>query len=162
MRLFEIALAVLAAFLLQTVVGNYLPPVRHYLDSFLIVVTALGLVRGRLAGLVSGSAAGLVQDTFSSAVLGLNGFSKTTVGYLAGIAGRRLILRGWPARLLVFIVATATDLFVLSIVGHAIERPAVIGEGMTPLYLCLGNGIVGVLALGALERFKGGDRPDSL
>jgi hypothetical protein len=44
---------------------------------------------------LSGASAGLLQDAFSGGLLGYNGISKTTVGYLAGIAGRHLIIRGW-------------------------------------------------------------------
>lgn len=156
MRVLEIAAATVAAFLIQTLGGRYFWPLREYLDLFLLAAACLGLVRGRVVGLCTGTAAGLVQDSFSGGMLGLNGLSKTIVGYLAGIAGHRLIIRGWPMRFFFFSVASAADLFILALVGQAIERPAVIGEGITPLYLCLGNGLAGSLILGGWTRFQQG------
>jgi hypothetical protein len=85
-------------------------------------------------------------------MLGLNGLSKTTIGYLSGIVGRWLIVRGWGARFLFFFVASAADLLILALVGSAVERPIVIGEGVTPLILCSANGIVGAFVLGWGDR----------
>ncbi len=108
-------LALLAAFVFQTVLGRYLPFFGGYLDLFAVVAAGFGLVRGRMAGLVSGASAGLLQDAFSGGLLGFNGISKTTVGYLAGIAGRHLIIRGWSTRILFFAVATLLDLAILAV-----------------------------------------------
>jgi rod shape-determining protein MreD len=100
----------------------------------------------------AGTAAGLIQDAFSGGMLGLNGLSKTTIGYLSGIVGRWLIVRGWGARFLFFFVASAADLLILALVGSAVERPIVIGEGMTPLILCSCNGLVGASVLSLRDR----------
>lgn len=154
MRVLEIAVAILAAFLLQTIGGRYLWPLQSYLDLFLVVSVGLGLTRGRMTGLVTGTTAGLIQDSFSGAILGLNGLSKTTVGYLCGVIGHWLIIRGWTTRFLLFFLASVADLLILSLLGLAVERPVVLGEGFTPLLLCIGNGLVGTMALGFGDRRK--------
>jgi rod shape-determining protein MreD len=156
-RLLEVALAVLAAFVIQTVLGRYLPFLGSHLDLFTVVAAGFGLIRGRMPGMVSGAAAGLLQDAFSGGLLGFNGISKTTVGYLSGIAGRHLIIRGWSTRLLFFALATLLDLVILAVVGYAAEFPRVVGEGIAPLYLCFGNAIAGILLVRALERRAPGD-----
>ena len=157
MRVLDIAAALLAAFVLQTVVGRYLPFFSAYLDLFAVVAAGFGLARGRMAGLLSGAFAGLLQDAFSGGLLGFNGISKTTVGYLSGIAGRHLIIRGWSTRSLFFAVATLLDLAILAIVGYAAELPRVVGEGLAPLYLCIGNAFAGILLVRVLERRPPGD-----
>ena len=157
MRVLDITAALLAAFVLQTVLGRYLPFLGVYLDLFTVVAAGFGLARGRIAGLVSGASAGLLQDAFSGGLLGFNGISKTTVGYLSGIAGRHLIIRGWWTRILFFAVATLLDLLILALVGYAAELPRVMGEGFAPLYLCIGNAFAGILLMRALERRPPGE-----
>lgn len=152
MRLLEVAVAILAAFVIQTVLGRYLPFLGNHLDLFTVVAAGFGLVRGRMTGMVSGAAAGLLQDAFSGGFLGFNGISKTTVGYLSGIAGRHLIIRGWSTRLLFFALATLLDLVILAVEGYSAEFPRVVGEGLAPLYLCFGNAFAGILLVRALER----------
>ena len=147
-------MAILAAFLLQTIGGRYFWPLQSYWDLFLVASVGFGLTRGRMMGLVTGTTAGLVQDSFSGALLGLNGLSKTTVGYLCGVIGHWLIIRGSATRFLVFFLASAADLLILSVLGQAVERPVVLGEGLTPLFLCVGNGLVGTLVLGFGDRMK--------
>ncbi len=157
MRLVDIATALLAAFVIQTVLGRYFPFVSGYLDLFVVVAAGFGLVSGRMAGLLSGASAGLLQDAFSGGLLGFNGISKTTVGYLAGIAGRHLIIRGWSTRILFFALATLLDLLILAAVGYAAELPRVSGEGLAPLYLCIGNAFAGILLVRVLERRPPGE-----
>ncbi len=157
MRFLDIVVTIVVAFVFQTVLGRYLPFLGAYLDLFAVVAAGFGLVRGRMAGLLSGTAAGLLQDAFSGGLLGFNGISKTTVGYLAGIAGRHLIIRGWSTRILFFALATLLDLAILAVVGYAAEFPRVVGEGLAPFYLCIGNAFAGILLVRVLERRPPGE-----
>ncbi len=50
-RVLDIVVALLAAFIFQTVLGRYLPFLNGYLDLFVVVAAGFGLVRGRMAGL---------------------------------------------------------------------------------------------------------------
>ena len=152
MRFIDVAIAILAAFLLQTVMSRYFGFLNSYVDLFTVIAAAFGLLRGRMNGMVTGTCAGLLQDAFSGVPLGFNGIAKTAVGYLAGIAGRRLIIRGWSTRLLFFMAATVVDLAILAAVGEAIELPRVSGGWSTGLYLCLGNALAGILLVRLIER----------
>lgn len=155
MRFLDAALAILVAFLLHTVLGKYFIFFSGFVDLFSVIAAGFGLLRGRMVGLVTGTCAGLVQDAFSGGLLGLNGIAKTTVGYLAGIAGRHLIIRGWSTRLLFFALATLVDLLILFLVGQAVELPMVTFAGLKPLYLCVANAIAGVILLRLLDRPSG-------
>lgn len=158
MRFLDIILAILIAFVFQTVAGRYLPFLTRYVDLFTVLTAAFGLLRGRMVGMGTGAAAGLIQDAFSGGLLGFNGIAKTTVGYLAGIAGHHLIIRGWSARVLFFVLASALDLGILAAVGHAAELPRVVGEGAAPIYLCFGNAFAGMLLMRLVERGPSRDR----
>ena len=153
MKALAVVLAIVGAFLVQTLGGRYFWPIRNYLDLFSLVAATFGLIQGRQAGMFAGAAAGLVQDAFSGGLLGLNGASKTAVGYLAGIAGHRLVVRGWAGRFVFFAVATAADLAILAAIGQVLERPTVVGGPADLLYLCAANGFMGALVLTALDRF---------
>jgi rod shape-determining protein MreD len=148
-----VVLAIVGAFLIQTLGGRYFWPIRSYLDLFLVTAATFGLIQGRQVGMFAGAAAGLVQDAFSGGLLGLNGASKTTMGYLAGIAGHRLVVRGWAGRFVFFALATAADLAILAVIGQVLERPTVVGGPTDLLYLCAANGAMGALILAALDRF---------
>ena len=153
MKALAVALAIAGAFLIQTLGGRYFWPIQSYLDLFLLTAAGFGLIQERQVGMFAGAAAGLVQDAFSGGLLGLNGASKTTVGYLAGIAGHRLVVRGWVGRFVFFAVATAADVIILAAIGQVLERPTVVGGTADLLYLCAGNGVLGALTLGAVDRF---------
>ena len=154
MRLLDILLAVAAAFIIQTVFGRYIPFLNQSVDLFTVVTAAFGLTRGRMPGLVTGSIGGLIQDAFSGGLLGLNGLAKTSVGYLAGLAQQHLIIPGATGRVLFFIAASLTDLLILAVVGYAAEVPTVIGEGLAPLTVCIGNALAGLLLIRMMEKKK--------
>lgn len=77
------ALAVVAAFLLQTAVlpltvGEGVTP-----DFLLATAAAVALLAGRGPAIGFGLVTGLLQDSFSGGLLGMNGFSKPLVVFLA-------------------------------------------------------------------------------
>jgi rod shape-determining protein MreD len=156
-KFLDVAITIAIAFLLQTVVGRYLPAAARYVDLFTVLTASFGLLRGRTVGMCTGAVAGLVQDAFSGGLLGFNGIAKTTVGYLTGIAGHHLIIRGWSSRILFFVLASALDLGILAALGFAAELPRVVGEGAQPFYVCFGNALAGMLLLRILGRGNSGD-----
>ncbi len=152
MRFAGVFICILVAFIVQTVLGRYFTFLISYLDLFTVLAVGFGLMRGRMVGMMTGLGGGLLQDAFSGGLLGFNGIAKTSIGYLAGVAGHNLIIRGWSTRLLFFAVATLADSAILAGVGRIAELPRVIGEGAAPLYLCLGNAFAGILLVKLLER----------
>lgn len=157
MRYLDVALALLVAFIVQTVLGRYFGFLNSYLDLFTVVVATFGLLRGRAVGLLTGTVAGVLQDAFSGGLLGYNGIAKITVGYVAGIAGHHLIVRNWSSRLLFFAFMSVLDMAILAGVGYLTEQPRVLGEGLTPLYLCIGNAIAGILLIGRVDKKRPSD-----
>jgi len=149
-----VAAAILVAFLVHTVLGRYFQALGQFMDLFTVIAATFGLLYGRVAGMAIGTTAGLIQDAFSGGLLGFNGISKTIVGYLAGIAGHHIIVRGLPARLLFFVAASLLDLAILATVSELALQPRVVGEGLTPVYVCASNALAGILLMRAVEEKK--------
>lgn len=157
MRFLDVGFSLVVAFVVQTVFGRYFGFLNSYLDLFTVVVATFGLLRGRATGLATGTVAGVLQDAFSGGLIGFNGISKITVGYVAGIAGRHLIVRNWSSRFLFFAAMSMLDMAILAGVGHLTEQPRVVGEGLAPLYLCIGNAIAGILLIGRFDKKRPAD-----
>ena len=85
------------------------------IDLVLVVVIWTALQFGPAAGLLTGAAAGIAQDVLSAGIIGVGGFSKTLVGFGAGVLGSQ------------FIVANALPRFVVLAVGAVINEIVFLG-----------------------------------
>lgn len=89
-RTLRIAAALLAAFFLQTVALLLVGGAGFGPDLILASVAAIALAYGPAAAIASGTVAGLLQDSFSTGLLGMRGFSKPLIGYGVARIGERL------------------------------------------------------------------------
>jgi rod shape-determining protein MreD len=86
LRYVAVLLLIMLTVVLQTVMTRYFPKLSS-LDLPLIAVLYLTVSRESLFWTVfSGSAAGFVQDSLSPSPLGMNGFTKISIGCLAYMA----------------------------------------------------------------------------
>ncbi|MBI4469864.1 MAG: rod shape-determining protein MreD [Acidobacteria bacterium] len=104
MKSAKIAVAVLAALLLQVLVARYLR--LRYLDLVLVVTVYSCFSRDPVSAMLIGAVAGLVQDGFSSGLMGSTSFTKTVVAFLAGTLSIRIALEKLFPRLVVMAAAT--------------------------------------------------------
>ena len=89
--------------------GNYFPS-SLYLDFSLIFALHVGWHSSPFKGAASGTAFGLVQDYYVSGFyLGLNGLSKTIVGFSGSYLRRWVTLEGLLARLVLIISLSLLD-----------------------------------------------------
>lgn len=110
MKLLWTALAIVAALLIQSALGQLLPAQARLVDPFLLVLVYCALMGGETFGMLAGGAAGWVQDVqFGGTVLGLSGLTRVLVGFGVGLAGSRFLLTSTGARTLVLLVATVAD-----------------------------------------------------
>jgi rod shape-determining protein MreD len=108
-----VAAAIVAALALQT--SPFLGRQGAGIDLVLVVVVWAALQFGPASGLLTGAAAGLAQDVLSAGIIGVGGFSKTLVGFGAGVLGSQ------------FIVANALPRFVVLLVGAAVNEIVFLG-----------------------------------
>lgn len=106
MRTIGIVLIVAAGLVLQTSLTRFTVGGGWAIDLVLVAVCFCALAWGPAAGLLAGTLGGLAQDALSGGVLGVGGFSKTLVGFLAGAVGTQFIVAQFVPRLLVFIAGT--------------------------------------------------------
>lgn len=104
----------LAAMVVQTSLLRYVSIGGVRPDLVLIIVVYLGLVRGPDVGSLSGFFFGLFKDAFSGTFLGGNALSKTIIGFLCGLLGKRLYTQSYLSHALCVGIATAIDVVLLS------------------------------------------------
>lgn len=122
MRVFWTAVALLAAFLLQSALTQVVPRQARMVDLFVLVLVYCGLVGGETHAMLAGAAGGWVQDVqFGGGVVGLSGLTKVLVGFGVGLSGSRFHLTEPGARVLVLFAATLVDALVFERLASAFD-----------------------------------------
>lgn len=101
----------LASLVMQTTVFEAFGMNEVKPDLVLVIVVYIGLVRGSDVGCTSGFFFGLTQDVFSAVYVGTNALAKTILGFVSGVAGKRLYTQSLFSHILC--VASGTLLNVL-------------------------------------------------
>ena len=122
MRPAAVLAGVLVALALQTTVAPFLFARGGTIDLVLVVVVWTALQFGPAAGLLTGMAAGLAQDALSGGIIGVGGFAKTLVGFMAGVFGSQFIVTNALPRFVVLFVGAAVHAFCFLGLYSVIER----------------------------------------
>ena len=113
---------VLIALALQTTVAPFLFSRGGTVDLVLVVVIWSALQFGPAGGLLTGMVAGLAQDALSGGIIGVGGFAKTLVGFMAGVFGSQFIVTNALPRFVVLFVGAAVNAFCFLGMYAVIER----------------------------------------
>jgi rod shape-determining protein MreD len=105
---FKIALSIVVALSLQMLLPKFVGVFR-YVDLPLIVTIYFALQRAPLLGMAVGVVAGIGGDAVIGGILGVGGFCKTLIGYMAAIASVKLSLEHPLARVAVVAIASAAN-----------------------------------------------------
>ena len=109
MKFLRFPAVILLALLAELLLPRYVADFFRYFDFMLIVVVFNSVSRSRIQATLLGTASGLTQDAFTDIVFGLNGFSKTVVGYLASTFYQRFMIDTALIQLLVLAAATLVN-----------------------------------------------------
>lgn len=93
-------------------------------DLLLVVTVVIALLSGPRAGMAVGFSAGVVEGALLGRFMGVYAAAKTIAGYLAGVAGRRLLAEN----LVVMVGAGAALTLVHDAIFDILVRPAGVGE----------------------------------
>ena len=109
----------------ESLFANYLPAAL-YLDLALIFALYIGWYSSPARGAICGIGFGLLQDAISGIYLGLNGLTKTLMGFGASYLSKWLLMEGLLARcVLIALLSLADDLLVVgmrALVGQTIQQ----------------------------------------
>jgi rod shape-determining protein MreD len=150
-RAIWIALAVIAALVLQTTLARFTGGGTETVDLVLVVVVYASLVAGPVTGLVTGSVAGIVQDALSSGVIGIGGLAKATVGFLCGVVAQQFVVVAAVPRLMMFFAATASHAVIFMGMYTLLDLRAYPSPWVALSVQGLGNAAVGVVAFALIE-----------
>src|SRR5215470_15233264 len=96
-----------------------------YFDLPLIFSVYYGFTLGKpVASTFIGSGLGLMQDSLSGAAMGMNGFSKTLIGFLAASAGSKFNVDYPITRVFALFLFTVGDGLVVTMLGLMVGGPA--------------------------------------
>ena len=90
-RIIAVAIIILASFLLQTTVLQWIPYLEITPNILLIVTFSFGFMRGRSEGLYVGFLCGLLMDLFYGDIIGFYTLIFIYVGYINGIVSNYLV-----------------------------------------------------------------------
>ena len=114
-RSFEVVALLALTAVTESLFANYLP-VALYLDLPLIFTLYVGWYSSPPRGAGCGMGFGLLQDAISGIYLGLNGLTKTLMGFGASYLSKWLLMEGLVARgVLIGVLSLADDLMVVGI-----------------------------------------------
>jgi rod shape-determining protein MreD len=149
-----IAVAVLAALLLQTFLPLKLPLAR-LMDFPLLVVIYFALMRReKLFGLALGTTVGLLQDALSHGYIGIFGIAKAIVGYLAASASTRFELESLLTRTVLTGVFVLVHSLCLDALQHALLEMPFPFQPIATASAVLVNVALGLVMFQLLDRFR--------
>lgn len=151
MRTAGIILIVAAGLVLQTSLTRFTVGGGWALDLVLVAVCFCALSWGPAAGIVAGTLGGLAQDALSGGVLGIGGFSKTLVGFLAGAIGQQFIVAQFVPRFLVFVAGTFAHQLCFWGLYALVEQRATAVPWASVTMQALINAAIGVLVFQLIE-----------
>lgn len=127
---------------------------RRYLDLPLIVVVYLSLHSTAAKGAFWGTCFGLLSDLLMGTLVGLNGLSKTVIGFLTGLFRLRATAEGVVGRMLLLLAAACLDtvliLAILDLLGQPLLGSSLSSTAIRGLLVS----VVGVFFFRAYDRIK--------
>jgi rod shape-determining protein MreD len=107
-----LVVGIIIALTVQTSVAPFVFEGGGLIDLVLVVVIWAALQFGPALGLLTGAVAGMAQDALSpSGIIGVGGFAKTLVGFMAGVIGSQFIVTNALPRLVVLFAGAAVHAF---------------------------------------------------
>ncbi len=163
MKTTRIALAVIAALVVQTALVRVFAGDRAPVDLVLIAVVSAALSRGPVVGLWTGTFAGLLQDALSGGIIGVSGLAKSITGVLVGLTASQFIVATMWHRFAVLVAASVVSTVCFLAVYTLLGTASSLATAGYVVVQALTNGIVGITAVavaraapGALRRMRQG------
>jgi len=121
---FRFAVSLVAVVVIQGIL-SFKFRVFRYFDLPLIFSVYYGFTLGKpIASTFIGTGLGLMQDSLSGAPMGMNGFSKTLIGFIAASAGGKFNIDSPITRIFALFLFTLGDGLLVTMLGLMVGAPA--------------------------------------
>lgn len=134
--------------------AKYLPWLALYLDLPLVLVIYIGWYSRPAKAALCGSAFGLLADAFFRILLGLNGVSKTTIGFVTAYLNRWVLIGGFFPRLFVISSLTLLDNLIVFCMLELLSQPVREDFGYHALIRGVVTGLAGVVIFQVYDWLK--------
>ncbi len=135
---------------LPRVVGRY-----DWFDLPLVVTIYFALGRRNpMQGTVMGAAMGLFEDALSQHAIGINGISKTAVGFLAGSVGIRIDVDNYTIRVLLNFLLSLLSSAIYLFVTRFLLGLAIDWNWLTEVFRAVGNSLIALVLFPLLDRLQ--------
>ncbi len=138
---------------LEVLQSSYFPAGR-YLDFPLVIVTYIGWYSSAPKGAGCGIGLGLVQDFFLSPYLGLNGLSKTAVGFISAYLSKWIAWEGFLPRMVLITLLSLLDSAMVYGMLALLNPVVTVNQGIDVLLRSGITGVGGGALLVVYERVK--------
>jgi rod shape-determining protein MreD len=149
-----IAVAVLAALVLQAFLPLKLPLARTMDFPLLIVIYCAGMRREKVFGIALGTGLGLLQDALTHGYIGIFGIAKAIVGYLAASASTRVEFESLVARMVLTGSFVLTHSLCLAALQHALLDAPPLFHPIAIAVAVLVNVALGLIVFQILDQFR--------
>jgi rod shape-determining protein MreD len=105
MRLAKLALAIIAALLVELLAGQLHPQAARTLEPFVVLVVLFAVGANPALALIVGCLVGLTEDAVFGPLRGLHGFSGTLIAYMAAMIARQIEVQSTAMVAMVALVA---------------------------------------------------------
>ena len=150
----EILALLLVSSVLQILLANYFAPAL-YLDLPLILVLYVAWYSKPGRAAAAGTLFGLVQDAiWLTSMLGVNGLSKTLIGFAASYLSRAVRLEDPFSRAVMMLVVSLVDSGIVYLLMLVFQQPISQEYWLTGLVKAVVTGVVGGIGSRLYDHFK--------
>ncbi|MGH9339190.1 MAG: rod shape-determining protein MreD [Acidobacteriota bacterium] len=149
----EFVLVLISVVALEIIFANYLPLALHF-DLYLVFALYIGWYSTPVKGALSGVTLGLIQDAITGIYLGLNGLSKTVLGFAGAYLGRRVTFESFLSRVILIGMLSLIDRVLILVMLLLLNQPLVEGFWMNALIKATVTGVLGGVIFSIYDRLK--------
>lgn len=149
----EIVVLLVIAVIFESVAINYIPSA-SYLDLPLVFALCIGWHSTPVRGVVCGTILGWFQDAIFGMFLGINGSSKSLIGFVGSHLNKWLVLENFFARFLMVGVLSLLDSGVATGIAVILKQPLLPGFWVQALIKMPVTGVIGVIIFQVYDRIK--------
>jgi rod shape-determining protein MreD len=127
-----------------------------YVDLFLVFTVYVGFVTSQTNASYTGFLAGALHDVIGGYPIGINGFSKTVVGFAVATMDRYVVLDSTWIRILVVLCATPLNSLVFAGLLYTLGQEIPVHFIRTSIIQALCNSVAGLILFQVLDRVQRG------